>query len=191
MFGNRQQKMRKDNRLTVKPRKNIMKCKKTWIISCALLLLLTGASSCDSKTLLYQFCPIPQQIWNKTDTMDIPFPKLSHDTVAQVLLCIRNKNRLERKDLWVVVEYAFRNPDFQRRDTVHCQLSDSLGQPNGQGMNHIVSEHEAGLLHYRKGQKGKFRLYHIMRSEDIAGITDVGLHLIAAPDSARHQYGEK
>lgn len=165
--------------------------KRTWTYCFTLLTLLMGVSSCDNNTLLHQYSPIHQQVWNKTDTLDIPFPELPNDTTAQVFLCMRKKSQLPLKGVWIVVEQDFTNPDFKKRDTVYCRLMNDKGQPVGKGINNIVSEYEAGDLHYQKKQQGKFRIYHIMRSEYIRGITDIGLRIIALPDSVRHQSAGK
>lgn len=165
----------------------MMKNKYFWIVLCTLLTLIPGVSSCDKYTLLYQYKPISGQNWTKTDTLDFTCPEFPNDISGLLYLCVRHKPKMMQKGIWIVLEQDFEQPRYKKRDTIYCQLTTDLGLPLGEGVNHVAREYEADSLFYLKNQRGRFRLYHIMRQENVKGITDIGLRITVLPDSVLHQ----
>ena len=93
----------------------------------------------------------------------------------QFALGLRSSDSYPYTVIWLAVEREFSHPDTLRRDTVKCQLMDSVTHRMGKGI--YMYQYDVPLpsmtLHY--GQTGQVRIIHLMQREVLPGIHDVGV----------------
>lgn len=148
-----------------------------------LLLLLTSAAvwSCGSPGNDYsEYRNLPDELWRYGDTLR--FSPTHPDTIAagRWAVGLRHSNDFEFSTLWI--EVVSENPDGCRRtDTLAVALADNFGRWRGQGIGatfQITDTIPRTILH-RSGTPVKVR--HIMRTDTLSGITQLGLFFLPAP----------
>ena len=139
-----------------------------------LILLL---ASCERSTLMHSYQPLPDNSWNRTDTLLFSLPVLSEDESFGMLVGLRLTNNYPYEGLILEVAQSCQNPYSNRVDTINYKLTDESGDFTENGMNYFQYESQRIPLNLKKGQKGEIRIRHLMHREVLPGIMDVGIRV--------------
>jgi gliding motility-associated lipoprotein GldH len=148
---------------------------------CLLLLFVISLlviQSCDSKRFYEENKRIEKSIWNSKDKAIFTV------TITDILrpynfyFNLRNEGDYQYSNIYFFLKTVF--PDGRiSRDTIECQLADYDGKWLGSG----ISDMKFNRFLFQKGvrfpQKGQyiFEVEQAMRSNDLQGITDIGIRL--------------
>lgn len=145
-------------------------------IACCMLTV----SACRNEVVYHRYSPIPLTGWDKRDTIDFDIPPFDSTQTYKLTLELRTSSAFPYRNCWLVAEQRLEDPVLVRRDTVCCTLSTPQGSATGQGVNLYTNTYPVFAEPRTQGQHGRIRVYHIMRREEVPGISDVGLRLSTA-----------
>lgn len=136
-------------------------------------------ASCDNHPAAYQYCSTPIEGWEPGDTLKYKVDTLKASGVYDFSLGVRTSSSTPYpyQSLWVVVYQQWHNPEQTMVDTVKLQLTNEWGDPQGHGVTLYQFDQPWRKLPLVKGQWADIRITHIMRSEMLRGVSDVGICL--------------
>jgi len=138
--------------------------------------------SCRPRTTFYTFQPVPLEGWACTDTLRFSPPTATADGRHSLNLVVRFNNQLKYRDLWMVVEQRLEDENqhmryLPHRDTLHLMVANEEGKWLTPGV--VLHEEEAfvGQLHLLENETLEVLVYHIMREQELQGLTEIGVRL--------------
>ena len=143
------------------------------------LLTLCCMLACNNKPLAFNYCSTPVEVWELGDTLKYHIDTIKSDGNYQLSIGIRTSasTPYPYQSLWVVIKQHWHNPEKLVTDTVKCQLTNDRGDTNGHGVSLYQYDQNIKKLNIQQGVSADISVYHIMRSEMISGIADVGIKL--------------
>lgn len=113
--------------------------------------------------------------WDVTDRAVYDVPPLASTGNYRMQLHVRTTTapRFPFKHLYVEVRQQWRSS--QRIDTIACSFSD-IG-PSATGISIRQHVFPIGLYHLQQGDSARITLRHVMRKEELPGISDLGISL--------------
>ena len=132
-------------------------------------------SSCTGSTVLHSYKPLPAEGWDRSDTVCFDVPKAEEDIDGALFIGLRTAAHIGMQDVVLAVEQCDEAAKALHRDTIHYTLTDDEGNATAQGVNYHQYENRQLPFRLQKGKSATVRIYHLMRSEDISGITEVGI----------------
>lgn len=145
-----------------------------FIVSLTVLVSLMG---CDEKAVYHHYKPTLLAGWKKTDTLTFNIPPIEITANYQVSVGIRTTVTCPYQSLWLVVRQDFTPNALSRIDTIECKLANDKGEIIGQGVINYLHTFPLCTETLYKGQTGKIRIYHIMRREELPGISQIGIKI--------------
>ena len=139
-------------------------------------LFVLPLSGCDTDTVFHQYCHVAPDGWERNDTLRLYTDTLRQDGTYQLSVGLRCNDDYPYKNIWIVIENQFAPPRLAWCDTVECQLVDSLNRMQ-RGIRVYQYDTPSGCRQLKKGQAGRFRVWHCMRQENLPGIMDVGIRI--------------
>lgn len=143
-----------------------------------IVALFFGLASCDQNRYFEQNIEIPQEIWSYQEIKKFDVKIEDTNSLFNFYLNVRNTTEYPFANLYVFVETTF--PDsLMARDTIELQLAGRNGKWLGSG----YGKYKYNQFILRKGmrfvQKGsyRFRIEQGMRTDDLEGISDIGIRL--------------
>lgn len=148
----------------------------------SLLFPLIGLSlvSCTTDTLFHSYKPLPEEGWDRCDTIHFDLPKAEKDIDGTLFIGLRIKANIAYQDIVLAVEQRFDEPVAFRCDTVRYPLTDAEGFALSPGINYHQYETQHLPFHLTKGQSSSVRIHHLMNHEVIPDITELGIKLTTA-----------
>lgn len=126
------------------------------------------------------FAYIPPEGWIYGKTFEF-LPELT-DTAGfvRVAVAVRHDNDYPYSNLWLELTSPLPGVDSLRTDTLDIDIADVYGHWYGHGaaMSYIVVDTLPGDYYYETGRP--FRLRHIMRTDTVPDLTQVGLLFTAS-----------
>ena len=165
----------------------LQKASKVFLLFAALLLCGCG------DVLFHEFGNVDGHCWNRRDVFYFSYGRpLAADECAGYLLSVeaRTDASYEYKNLVVFVEiFDGKEGTLLTADTLCCSIYDDDGRREGS---------TAGAL-YQVGSDEVFignfgcdtvlmRLSHLMESEELCGVSDVGIRLCSSSARGQHQF---
>lgn len=144
--------------------------------NCALCIVVC---SCMREMVVYEYRHIDNTGWNYRDTLEFRLPPSSYPEEYSLYVDFRMRPTFPYDRFWFVVQQELENPSYSQRDTFCLQFSDSKGVLSGHGIGLMQQEQPCAPLSLTEGQSGKIRIYHIMSSENIGQVVDVGVRIAA------------
>lgn len=141
------------------------------------LIVLLGLMACDDKAVYHHYKPTLLAGWGKTDTLTFNIPPLEATASYQFSVGIRTVVTFPYQSIWLVVRQYLNQYKFSRIDTIECKLANSKGDVTGQGIINYLHTFPLYTQTLYKGQTGKIRIYHIMRREELPGISQIGIKI--------------
>ncbi|MCQ2222546.1 MAG: gliding motility lipoprotein GldH [Bacteroidaceae bacterium] len=152
-----------------------MKGRKSIILTSLLML----ATACQKADGINQFQPTDTEGWNCLDTLvfDVPASTQPHD--YEVLIHARITHQFSSKDLWMVVEQQYGDPDSLRPfvDTLTIQVADENGNFIGKGRDLLEYTTPVRVVRLQSGTEGQIRVHHIQTDTHVKGVHDVGIEV--------------
>jgi gliding motility-associated lipoprotein GldH len=139
-----------------------------------LLLLLSG---CDRHTLLHTYQSIPNNEWNRSDTLLFTLPQAAADVCYTLHIGLRTTQLFPYQGVMLAVEQDCQHPTVHREDTVFYRLARPDGNIMSEGIHYSQSEAVNLPLQLQQGQSCQIRIRHLMQRETLPGIADVGIHV--------------
>lgn len=149
-----------------------MKHRNLWF---ALSLFIAACNN--SGTLLHSYKPLSAEGWDRRDTICFDLPKAEADIDGTLFIGLRTRANIGIQDIVLAVEQRNDSTGFYRKDTLRYPLTDAEGFALTGGVN--LHQYETQHLPFRmkKGQSCSVRIHHLMRSEVVNGITEVGIRI--------------
>ena len=138
----------------------------------ALLPLLLLLPACRPRTLYHRYLPVDPRGWDVTDTLRFNLPPATSTRLHTISLGIRFTQHMPWRDLYLVIEQRTLQ---HRRDTLHLFLANHTGRWQARGV--VLHDRQAIVTAARldTAHANTILVYHIMRTQRITGITEVGV----------------
>lgn len=144
-----------------------------WLPRVAMALAL---AACAGQTRYHHFLPLPKQGWGREDTVCFSLPKSLPEGRLRVSAQLRAARSFPYSDLWLALEQCDSTHQVLHADTLHVRMADSQGSLLGHGCELLeYSSDTVSLLHDSLGKCSEIRLRHLMATEVMPSLTDVGL----------------
>lgn len=140
-------------------------------------LILTVAACSRDKKIAGESYTLPGADWpyatgmtfnEKGDTMS--------SAVYGALLSVRHTHEYPYANLWL--ELAYSSGDTLTADTFNIFLADSYGKWLGSGSGPVITKSDTLRLHKQPDPGSKFVLRHVMRTEVLPHVEQVGIKLL-------------
>ena len=140
-------------------------------------LLLSSLMSCTGGTVFHSYKPLPKEGWERRDTVCFDVPQQEKNIRGTLTVGLRTTANIGIQDIVLAVEQCDETGAICRCDTVRYPLTDAEGNALAGGVN--IHQYETQHLPFllRKGKSTSVRIHHLMRHEDISGITEVGIKI--------------
>ena len=132
----------------------------TFIAAVSILLSLTG---CNEHVIYHSYRHVPEQGWNSRDTFTFDIDTVRTAATYQFALGLRSTDSYPYTVIWLAVEREFSHPDTLHRDTVKCQLMDSVTHRMGKGIYMYQYDVPLPPMTLHRGQTGQVRIIHLMQ----------------------------
>lgn len=143
-----------------------------------ILCLLAVGTGCNHGRVYHSYQPVGPDGWDRTDTLVFQLPHIP-DSMAMLdlSLCLRIFPQLWWRQVAVGVEYRLSRPDTLFRDTVLVTLSDSAGSRSLARNPLLQYRHPMASFSADRLQGARLRVFHLMRSETLPRVSDVGIRV--------------
>ncbi len=135
-------------------------------------------SACGSEAWYHTYEPMPAAVWGKSDTLTYCLPEVPDSGLYDFYVDVRTTAAFPYTGLKVGALTGTDSLSAERRDTADCRVQTPSGIPLGEGVTLICHEAPLFRLFLCPGQRTTVRLYHVMRKEDLPGVSDVGLKVV-------------
>lgn len=155
-------------------------CHRCRLLSSSIYLYLLLSSiilSCTGSTVFHSYKPLPAEGWERRDTICFEVPEAEADINGTLTIGLRTSANVGMRNVVLLVEQCGSQPSSCRKDTVRYPLTDADGFALSRGVNHHQYETQHLPFRLRKGQGCTVRINHLMRHEEIAGITELGIRI--------------
>lgn len=147
------------------------------LLACAFLC------ACNDRPSAFDYRSTPVEGWELGDTLKYHVDTIAASGNYHFSLGIRTSasTPYPYQSLWLVVKQHWHNPEQEVTDTIQYQLTNDRGDAQGHGVSLYQYDQGIKTLLLPQGASADISVYHIMRSEMIVGIADVGIKLQKAP----------
>ncbi|MBR6277060.1 MAG: gliding motility lipoprotein GldH [Prevotella sp.] len=145
-----------------------------------LLLVITVAlltSSCNRKMIFHHYEHTPVSGWEREYTLHFYVPPVSQRAVVQRHIELRTSGSYPYRNLCIVVEQTTFPSHYFLRDTLRCDLVNAKDNNGGKGISLYQYSFPLPDISVNEGDSMHFCIRHLMRSEELPGITDIGVSL--------------
>ena len=150
----------------------------TAVANSSLFILHTSfLIACTGNTLYHHYQPLPAEGWERSDTVCFDVPKAEEDIDGSLFIGLRTAAHIGIQNIVLAVEQCDKEAKILHRDTIHYSLTDDEGNATAQGVNYHQYENRQLPFRLQKGKSATVRIHHLMRREDISGITEVGIRI--------------
>ena len=143
------------------------------------LLVIAGISSCHRRDAVYQYCSLPADGWESSQTLTFPIDSLPQGGSFRLHVHLRTSSveTYPYRKLWLEVRQHWQHTATTRTHTLVCNLTTEEGHPDGQGVSLYQYAFPLDTISLPHGAKGHISVRHIMRSPLLPGVSEVGLRL--------------
>lgn len=144
-----------------------------------LLLASCLAVACMKQTVYHSYQPIPNEGWNKSDTLIFQIPITdSLPATLQLATEVRNSTMYPYQNLFVIVSHNLQDSLTFQTDTLEFVLADKEGNWKGSGWGSLLqSTLPLGKVKVKGAGNYILKMSHGMKDETLEGIRDAGLSL--------------
>lgn len=142
------------------------------------IVLLTGCRPSDT---YHHFKHLPQEGWNKKDTIVFTLPQQKDNSSGNVNIEIRHSGKYPYQSIWLIIAHNEIDSCIFQTDTIECNLIDSKGHFDGNGINDLYQKSfPCSFVSLRKNTAPTFKISHYMKDKNLPGITDIGIRISSA-----------
>ncbi|MCQ2349801.1 MAG: gliding motility lipoprotein GldH [Paludibacteraceae bacterium] len=145
-----------------------------------LLVVLTVATTSCSKRV--PFCEVDNIAdgWNKDSVYHYSINVEDTTSLYELDMVLRNDNNFPDQNLWLRIAWEGPQDTVQHIDTLNIILADEFGRWRGRGIgsnfNNIIIYQDS--LRYRHSGTYEYNVTHLMRHENVQGLTQIGMQLM-------------
>lgn len=146
------------------------------------LSVLLFFSSCKNETVYHTYQAVPENPgWNRSDSLAFCLPSGLPSASYTLEVGVRNTERYEYRDLWLLLIQVPCDTLPLRADTLHLYLADKEGRWNkGGSAGHYyqsVFVYDKPFVIGTDSFNRELRIVHAMRDNPLVGISDIGIRL--------------
>ena len=143
------------------------------------MLACSMLCACNDKPSAFDYRSTPVEGWELGDTLKYHVDTILTTGTYLFSLGLRTSasTPYPYQSLWLVVKQHWHNPEQEVTDTIQCQLTNDRGDAQGHGVSLYQYDQNLKSIPLPQGASADISVYHIMRSEMIPGISDVGIKL--------------
>ena len=132
--------------------------------------------SCNQKNFLCNtYRPVPVEGWEANDTLTIALDTVRLHGEYSLEVGVRSTRLYPYKYLYLLAEITLSNPDTAMVDTIVCEITDTKGNFQGNGLSIYGKVFPVSNINMLKGQYGEIKIRHIMRRDPLPGLSDIGV----------------
>ncbi|MBO5824434.1 MAG: gliding motility lipoprotein GldH [Prevotella sp.] len=162
------------------------------LIICTITIAMAFMASCNRNIIYNQYQSTNIDCWSKTDTLLYNIGTLNESGAYSYELGLRTTTTYPFTNICIVVEQENIKKNVVTKDTINCELTSSDGNTKSNGR-------VAGIINKKANEKWglgykqyvfplaskmitendsiKIKVYHIMATDSITGISDVGIRV--------------
>ncbi len=134
-------------------------------------------TACENHAVYFHYEHIPDNGWEKSDTVDFYIPGQSLEGKYEEEVGIRIDNSFPYQSISLTIEQTVFPSMEISRDTISCELVDEKGNALGPGINQYQYLFHLNTIRLRQGDSLHIAIHHNMKREILPGITDLGIRL--------------
>ena len=150
-----------------------------------LIAMLSGVvalimPSCSDPTVVYDhYCPTPVEGWEPGDELKFHIDTLCQAGNYTLTIGVRTSMSIPYpyQSLTILMQQRWHNPERVLSDTLVIPLTNERGDASGYGVSYNQSDTFYQTLTLPAGTSADITIHHLMRSEMLQGVSDVGLRL--------------
>lgn len=144
------------------------------------ILVALMMSACSRPTVVYDhYCPTPVEGWEPGDSLKFHVDTLRQSGHYALTIGVRTSMSIAYpyQSLTLLMVQRWHNPERLMRDTLVIPLTNDRGDASGYGVSYNQSETYHATLPLSAGTSADITINHLMRSEMLQGVSDVGLQI--------------
>lgn len=143
----------------------------------AAVIVGLSLASCRPKTVFFEYKHTSTLGWENEDTLTFCIPAMKEAGFYNATLGLRTTRKYPFEKISILLNQEILPDGRNLRDTIDCRLVSKDGVVEGQGITTYQYEFDLPEINVRKGDSITIKLSHIMRSELVQGIADVGIRI--------------
>lgn len=132
---------------------------------------------CSRNKVFTDYAHVDDIGWRRADSVMFSVDSVSEDGEYYLKLGMRSDNRYPFMDIAVVVERRIFPRETLHRDTIFLDLINPNGHSRGKGVNVYQYLFDIDTLYLDKGDSVAVSVKHIMTTDTLTGISDIGIEL--------------
>ena len=143
-----------------------------------LIIIASFYCSCDNNTAYQRFNSLPEEGWNRQDTMYFAATLKDSLQTYKITLEIRNRSSYIYTNLPIL--FSMRTPQNKNniKDSLFIKLANSKGEWLGKGWGELYQyQYTVGHIYTKSPGIYLFRLSYLLPDKKLQGINDIGLKL--------------
>jgi gliding motility-associated lipoprotein GldH len=162
---------------TIQTVSNKMRKIRPTLIICTITIAMALLASCNRNIIYNQYQSTNIDCWRKTDTLLYNIGTIKESGAYSYELGLRTTTTYPFTNICIVVEQENIKKSDVTKDTINCELTSSEGgtKSNGLGYKQYVFPLASKVI--TENDSIRIKVYHIMATDSITGISDVGIRL--------------
>lgn len=140
-------------------------------------IIAASLFSCRPKTVFFEYQHTPTDGWENEDTLTFCIPAIPEEGFYNATLGIRTTRQYPFEKISIALNQEILPDGRHLCDTINCRIVSPDGTIIGQGITLYQYEFDMPEINVRQGDSITIKLSHIMRSESIPGIADIGIRI--------------
>ena len=134
-------------------------------------------ASCNRNIIYNQYQSTNIDCWSKTDTLLYNIGTLNVSGIYSYELGLRTTTTYPFTNICLVVEQENIKKNVVTKDTINCELTSSEGNTKNTGLGFKQYVFPLASKVITEQDSIKIKVYHIMATDSITGISDVGIRV--------------
>lgn len=148
-------------------------------IMSAVAWLAVSLSACGGGVVYDKYRPTPVEGWERSDTLTFDVPRLRLSGRYAQAVGLRVTGAYPFTALSLLVERVAEPGHRVYADTIDCRLYDDKGNILGRGVSTYQYSFSLPPVDLREGDSLHVSIRHVMKREELPGVSDVGYRLQA------------
>lgn len=140
-----------------------------------LFVLFASAACTERNKAVFSYHSTPVEGWEQHRTQIFPVDSVAKAGLYEVLVGVRTTYEFPYQTLWLEVTEKLDSPAYLNVDTLVCHITDAKGNTLGNGISLFQEQNMLNEMRLSVGQKGTIAVRHIMRRNNLPGVSDVGV----------------
>ena len=147
------------------------------LIICTITIAMALLASCNRNIIYNQYQSTNIDCWKKTDTLLYNIGTLNVSGTYSYELGLRTTTTYPFTNICIVVEQENIKKNDVTKDTINCELTSSEGNTKNTGLGYKQYVFPLASKVMAENDSIRIKVYHIMATDSITGISDVGIRV--------------